>query len=171
MGASLDDIARLRKLYNDILWTHKIQEKQADIYSERGYRWRVASIICVAVTGSGLLTGLFSGLYAFQVVSVFLAAASLFVTVYREAMDYEAKSFDCVRAAAEFLSLRDKAEEIACGAKLDAGRISGPIEGLSQLTALYEALCHVAPRTTDEAVARAEKAKANGEFSELELNG
>jgi len=161
---------RLKKLYNDILWTHKIQEKQADIYSEKASKWKAASIACVALTGSGLLTGLLSSIYVIQVISVFIAAISLFVTVYREAMDYESKSHACAISATEFLALRSRAEKIACdavGDKCDKG-LKGELQ---QLTDLYEALCRTAPRTNDEAVKRAEGAKADGEFSEMEMDG
>lgn len=167
----MGDTARLKKLYDDILWTHKTQEKQADIYSEKASRWKIASIACVALTGSGLLTGILSSFYIVQVISVFIAATSLFVTVYREAMDYESKSHACAIAATEFLALRSRAEEVACDAdsgECDTARFKGELQ---QLTDLYGTLCRTAPRTSDEAVKRAEKARDDGEFSEMEMDG
>ena len=167
----MGDIARLEKIYNDILWTHKIQEKQADIYCERATRWKVASIAFVTLTGSGLLTGVLSSIYAVQVASVFIAAVSLFVTIYREAMNYESKAYDCARAAMGFLSLRGRAEEAISKARIAPDNTEAIAEEMRQIANQYEALCQVAPRTSDEAVKRAEKAKSEGEFSEMELDG
>ena len=38
------------ELYDNIVWTHKIHEKQADIYSTNGKRLQIVSIACIAIT-------------------------------------------------------------------------------------------------------------------------
>ena len=47
--------AEIEQLMGKVAWTHKIQEKQADIYRENGNNAELWKIVLSAVTSSGIL--------------------------------------------------------------------------------------------------------------------
>ena len=53
----LEDVAR--NLFANVVWTHKIQEKQAEIYEHR-FKWlSVINIIFAALTSAGIVSTIF----------------------------------------------------------------------------------------------------------------
>lgn len=152
---------RVKALYDNVLWTHKILEKQADIYITRGIIVKAISIGFVALTSSGVLGAFLTDAAEAKTFSLVVAAIALFVTIFREAQSYEEKSFTCAEAASSFLALRD--EVAKCKLAIDGGADYDCT--LDHHEREYARLCNSAPRTSNLAKKLAEKAMEDGEFS------
>ncbi len=158
---------RARKLYGDVSWTHKIQAKQCDLYETRDTRLKILSIVLVALTSSGIFSGLFLDSRFVDVASAVLAFASLFVTIDREARGYEAKRSACEQATNNFLPLRTRAERLYLKLCCPSEELDADERELDLLQEKYALLCSIMPQTSAKATALAEKAKASGEMKIL----
>lgn len=52
----LDEV---RQNFASVVWTHKVQEKQADIYAKHYKRLETANIIAAALTSCGIVSVIF----------------------------------------------------------------------------------------------------------------
>lgn len=55
---ALEDV--VRNHYKNVVWTHKIQEKQAEIYEKRNRVWNTVNIIAAALTSAGIVSTVFT---------------------------------------------------------------------------------------------------------------
>ena len=46
----------VRQTYMRVVWSHKIQEKQADILTDRYNRFEFIRVICISLTSVGLIS-------------------------------------------------------------------------------------------------------------------
>ena len=146
----------VEKLYDDIVWTHKIHEKQADIYSTNGRRLQKASIACIAITAVLAGVGIGVSCVWLNIAATIFAVVATFVSIYREAKPYDVLVCDHSSYAKDYLALREELTSILTKAPLDK-------EAVNCIRCKYIHLCDHAPRTTDKAEAAAETAIENGE--------
>ncbi len=62
-------LSNIRKLYNNVVWTHKIQEKESDILHKKQVIFNVLSIILLSLTSSGILSTIFINEIALKIIS------------------------------------------------------------------------------------------------------
>ena len=69
----------IRQQFASVVWTHKIQEKQADIYAERYSMLETANIIVAALTSCGVVGLIFQGEESLwlKIVTAFFSFATL----------------------------------------------------------------------------------------------
>lgn len=146
----------IEKLFDDIVWTHKIHEKQADIYSTNGRRLQKASIACIAITAVLAGVGIGVSCVWLNIAATILAVVATFVSIYREAKPYDVLVCDHSSYAKDYLALREELTSILTKSTLDK-------EAIDCVRCKYIQLCDHAPRTTDKAEAAAETAIENGE--------
>lgn len=141
----------IEKLYNDIIWTHKIHEEQADIYSTNGNRLQIASITCIAITA--VLAGISIGIDCIwlNILATVLALIAAFVAIYREAKPYDVLVCNHSSYAKDYLRLREDLVSILTKKHIDE-------DAIDCIRCRYVQLCEHAPRATDKAVKEAEKA-------------
>lgn len=150
------------ELYDNIVWTHKIHEKQADIYFTSGRRLQKVSIACIAITAVLAGVGIGVSCVWLNIAATIFAVVATFVSIYREAKPYDVLVCDHSSYAKDYLALREELTSILTKASLDK-------EAIDCVRCKYIQLCNHAPRTTDKAETAAEKAIKNGEgkmFSE-----
>ena len=109
----------IEKLYNDIVWTHKIHEEQADIYSINGNRLQIASIACIAITA--VLSGISIGVdfIWLNISATALALIAAFVAIYREAKPFDVLVCDHSSYAKDYLRLREDLTSILTKKRID----------------------------------------------------
>lgn len=69
----------VRDMFARAVWSHKIQEKQADIYQKQHKWMETVSIICASLTSVGILSTIFTDQLWIKIVSAVLSFATVFV--------------------------------------------------------------------------------------------
>lgn len=163
----------VRDMYVRAVWSHKVQEKQADIYQQRYKLMETISIICASLTSVGILSTIFADKLWIKIVSAVLSFVTTFIAAYFKSFDLNALSKAHKDAANNLLIVRN---EITC--LLTSIRINE--HPVSELEGKYMALMDKAnevyknaPNTTDKAVELAKKAleiTGDNDFSEKEID-
>lgn len=163
--------------YVKVVWTHKIQECQADIYLEKSKRTQTFLRILSALTTTGTIAALINGLntWIVAVITAFVAAASLYLTLSNGDSHTEYKVADCKRFAAIMHNLRNQYESLMTDIKAELLTDKEIVERRTLLEKLEnDVYSSPLPATTAKAVKRASKSlkvskDSTTEEKELEL--
>jgi hypothetical protein len=74
--------AQIRELFGRVVWTHKTQEKCADILNSRSHLIKVAQIVLSALTTSGILITVLGKSENVGIGSALISTALLILTTY-----------------------------------------------------------------------------------------
>ncbi len=150
----LDEV---RQNFAGVVWTHKIQEKQADIYATEYKYFELANIFCAGLTSCGVIAIFFCDGYITKVITTLISFASFFLSTYLKTFDTKNMEHQHRVAANEFIIVRNQLLHVI--AELHMG-----VE-LKQVTSEYQKIINSlnqlyldAPSTTDKAVEKASKA-------------
>ncbi len=149
--------ARLDEVVNGVVWTHKIHEKQADIYEFAGKILSLISTITVAMSGSGAVASIVVDGYVLKCVVAALSAASLFCSLWAKTFCFEERARKQRAAAKRFLEIRECAKGLSLRISMQRLDMDSALEEIDVLVERYLAACAEAPSTTRFAVRRAEK--------------
>lgn len=97
-----------------MVWTHKIQEKQADIYLMRYNFLEFLRILLVALTSSGIFAVVFINNFYLKLVTAIVSAISLFITTYFKSYDLKNLQKQHKKSALEWLELRENIMTVLC---------------------------------------------------------
>lgn len=163
----------IRHSFSGVVWTHKIQEKQADIYGERASYLELCRIIANGITSVGLITTIFINQNTAKIITVLISFASVIASSLLKNFDLLQLVSLNKKAASELVVLRDKYLFLLMEVKIDSAGIDYLLEKYSKLeTEKYE-LYKVMPQTTDKAVDLAREAlniKKDNQFTVEETN-
>ena len=166
----------VRQNFASVVWTHKVQEKQADIYVEYYAKLQTMNIIAASITSCGIVSTIFAG-DAFQlvlkIVTATLSFFTLCITAYFKSFDLQTLGKQNKEAANQFLVIRNELLQIIGDIHIQKESLQD-IEGrysdiIRRLNELYVS----APSTTDKAVKRATQAlniKQEYTYSEEEID-
>ena len=166
----------VRQNFASVVWTHKVQEKQADIYVEYYAKLQTMNIIAASITSCGIVSTIFAG-DAFQlvlkIVTATLSFFTLCITAYFKSFDLQTLGKQNKEAANQFLVIRNELLQIIGDIHIQKENLQD-IEGrysdiIRRLNELYVS----APSTTDKAVKRATQAlniKQEYTYSEEEID-
>lgn len=87
----------VRNTFGGVIWSHKIQEKQADIYSSQYKYMETAKIVAASLTSVGIVSLLFTGQVWIKVLSAIISFVSVFISAFFKSFDLQA----LIRTAAE----------------------------------------------------------------------
>lgn len=166
--------AEIEQLMGKVAWTHKIQEKQADIYRENGDNAEIWKIVLSAVTSSGILAVAFGvDSIWFKIITAIIALLSTGVNLYLKKYDFVTLEREHKACAVEWLGLRE--DYIALIAEIRADIISDEelITRRNELLEKYKEIVKKSPNTTGKAYLKASEAlKINLDdlISEEEIN-
>lgn len=149
---------RVEEILDGAIWTHKIHEKQADWYFSIGRTLSTISTILLAATGSGAMVAIVSDASWLKILTAFMSAISLFISLWNRAFDFERRAKDQRAAAKAFLEIRENGRELVfdiSAERLGDREILDAVHGFSSD---YVRVCKAAPPTTDHAVRRASSA-------------
>lgn len=155
--------SRVEDCLVSITWTHKIHEKQADIYNRQGSIVTFLSCIVTALTGSGALGMLAIQDHWLRWVTAGLAFASLFLFIYVAAFDFSGKAHAHRQAAKRFFALREEARSLLASFAINEPSVITAWSAFNILSEKYILACALAPQTTDAAVDAADDALKKGE--------
>lgn len=158
-------LEEVRQNYASVVWTHKIQEKQADIYAKRYRILETINILVAAATSCGIITTIFIDGIVAKIITAVLSFGTLAITAYFKSFDVKSMEQQHRQAANKFIVIRNRLLHII--AELHT---KGDIDEISQeYTSIVNELNDIyvgAPSTTDAAVKLAEQAlKTKDEYT------
>jgi len=153
--------SRMRHLAANIIWTHKVHEKQADIYSGK-YRYITNwDIVLTAISGCGVFSSVFFDCYIMKISSFIFIAVTLYVTIFSKITDYSRLSAEQVYSASDFLEIREAAFNVLAKIHFKEYSTAQACDDINYILSEYSRTCRSAPRTMPAAVACAERALKN----------
>lgn len=158
----LDEV---RQNFASVVWTHKIQEKQADIYAEQYKLLETINILLAAATSCGIITTIFVDGIVAKVITACLSFGTLAITAYFKSFDLKSMEERHRTAANKFIVIRNRLLHLIAELHMKSD--------LASLNAEYKAIMHDlaslyvdAPSTTDKAVEAASEAlRIKNEYS------
>lgn len=102
-----------------MVWTHKIQEKQADIYLEQYNHLEFMRILLSALTSSGIFAVIFVDKFWLKLITAIVSAISLFISTYFKTYDLKLLQKEHKKSALLFLELREELVSVLCDIKMN----------------------------------------------------
>lgn len=162
MTDNLENYNELQKLvhnsYESAKWTHKINEKQAELLSTVNNRVTITEIIFIAFTFGGIAAWL-SNMEkpCIKIASLLLSSLSFAITLVGKFYNLDNKTHEYKRYAEKFLEQRNIFELFEFKVKTQQASIKELTSEYEKLQDNYSALCKDAPLTGKKALKRAEK--------------
>lgn len=151
--------AETEQLLGKSAWTHKIQEKQADIYHSYRIWIECIRIIVSACTASGILIILFDEqTFIFKLITAIIALINTGINLYFKNFNFQSLERIHKENAVKWLGLRE--DYIALISEMRAGVLSDEevIDRKRILLERYKLISKETPITTNGAYKRAKKA-------------
>ncbi len=167
----LEDV--VRDSYASVVWSHKIQEKQADIYAEKFKKMENVNIGAASLTSVGIVALIFTDPLWVKLVSALISFATGYITAYFKSFDLR-KSITSHKAAAnKLIAVRDQYKVLLAEIKLKVDSVEILLARYKELVEKTDAIYLEAPTTTDKAVVKASKAlkiKKDNTFTDEEID-
>lgn len=163
----------VRNSYGSIVWSHKIQEKQSDIYAEKFKKMEIVNIFAASLTSVGVIAMIFTDPLWLKLISALISLATVFITAYYKAFDLQKLMVSHKATANKLIAVRDKYKVLLIKIKLKSDPIDQLILQYNELVKEVDTIYLDAPSTTDKAVKRASEAlkvTQDNTFSEEEID-
>lgn len=167
----LEDI--VRDSYASVVWSHKIQEKQADIYVEKFKKMETVNIVAASLTSVGIVALIFTDPLWLKLVSAIISFTTVYITAYFKSFDLQKFITSHKAAANKLIAVRDKYKVLLTEIKLKVDSVENLLARYKELVEKTDAIYLEAPTTTDEAVGKASKAlkiKKDNTFTDAEID-
>ncbi len=157
----------IRQQVASVVWTHKIQEKQADIYAERYSGLETANIIVAALTSCGVVGLIFQADESLwlKIVTAIFSFATLAISAYYKSFDPSAKSKENKDAANKLIGIRNELLSLIADCNIQERTVNEIKERFDEVNLKLNQLYLELPSTSDKAVDRATTALKNKEYS------
>jgi hypothetical protein len=158
--------AVVRQLFASVVWSHKIQCKQADIYKNRYNTLNVVNIIASAITTAGILSVIFADPMWLKVASVIFSFATTAINAFLKTFDLSSLEKEHMKTANALWDIRERLLilliQIGVGEKAYDDLLAEYQSVQQDLKNIYDN----SPTTLDKAVAMARKAlKDDGDYT------
>ena len=163
----------VRQTYMRVVWSHKIQEKQADILTDRYSCFEFIRVICISLTSFGLIALLFCDVFTVKLLSTLVSFISTVIAVLFKSFNVQENIRKHKQSANELLKIRDQLHLLLVKIQLD---VDSKAELLQEYESLLKNLWEIyddAPNTSDKAVKNASKAlkkNKDNEFTDQEID-
>ena len=167
----LEDV--VRDSYASVVWSHKIQEKQADIYAEKFKKMETVNIEAASLTSVGIVALIFTDSLWLKLVSALISFATVYITAYFKSFDLQKFITSHKAAANKLIAVRDQYKVLLTEIKLKVDSVENLLARYKELVEKTDAIYLEAPTTTDEAVDKASKAlkiKKDNTFTDAEID-
>ena len=162
----LDEV---RQNYASVVWTHKIQEKQADIYHRQYAKLETANILAASATSCGLVSTIFCDNIWAKIIAAILSFITIAITAYFKSFDLKEMEKQNKEYANKFLIIRNRLLHIICDLHMKQRNVAEINTEYSSIIDELNKLYVAAPLTTQKAVDKATEAlKANKEYTYIE---
>ena len=163
----------VRRSYASVVWSHKIQEKQCDIYT-RQYRFlETVNIIAASTTSVGILSLIFTNQFWIKIISAILSFVTIFVSAYFKSFDLHQMTLSNKTTANKLLCIRDQLYLIILKIHMECDSANDLLIQYEKILKELDKIYQSAPNTTDKAVKLARKAlnvSKDNTFTEDEIN-
>ena len=167
----LEDV--VRDSYASVVWSHKIQEKQADIYAEKFKKMETVNIGAASLTSVGIVALIFTDSLWLKLVSALISFDTVYITAYFKSFDLQKFITSHKAAANKVIAVRDQYKVLLTEIKLKVDSVENLLARYKELVEKTDAIYLEAPTTTDEAVDKASKAlkiKKDNTFTDAEID-
>ena len=163
----------VRDSYGGVVWTHKIQEKQADIYAEKFKKMETVNIIAASLTSAGIIAIIFTDPLWLKLISAIVSFATVYITAYYKSFDLQKLVASHKATANKMIAVRDKYKVLLTEIKLQSDSVENLLIKYNELVKETDGIYLEAPTTTDKAVERAREAlkvKKDNTFTDEEID-
>ena len=170
----MDDIKQsVRHTLGQVLWTHKIHEKQADIYLERFHCLKILEIIFSVAASAGIITTIFNDSYSIKIMAAVVSVIATCLAAYFSTFDLVKMADVHRKTAAEIIVARERLILLLLKIKTQKISENEAINEYEEIERLITRVYSSAPSTTEAAVKRARKAMGihgDNEITNEEIN-
>ncbi len=163
----------VRNTYGGVVWSHKIQEKQADIYTNRYRRMETAKIWAASLTSAGIVSLVFTDALWVKLVSALISFVSIFVSAFFKSFDLKTMTTAHKKSAADTLAIRDELITLILQIRMKKESPDVLFSKYEELTSRLHKIYAEAPAATDKAVEKARVAlnvQKDNTFSDEEID-
>lgn len=162
----LDEV---RQNFASAVWTHKIQEKQADIYGEIYSKLENINILVASLTSCGIVSTIFCDSLIAKIIAAILSFVTLSITTYFKSFDPKNKEKQCKHTANRLVVVRNDLLHIITEIHMKSRSVDEINHDYIQILNRLHEIYIEAPSTTKEAVERAAEAlKIDNEYTYTE---
>lgn len=156
----------VRQTFASVVWTHKIQEKQADIYNERYELIETSNIVIVSVTACGIISLVFTDQLWIKIGASLLSLLTIAISVYDKTFNLRDLGAQHKIAANKLISVRNELLQIIADIHIHKDSVDTINSRYQELVVRLNKIYSEIPTTTSKAVERASDAlKKNDEFT------
>lgn len=164
----------VRDTLGSVVWSHKIQEKQADIYAVHFKVMETAKILSASLTSVGIVSLIFTDQLWIKLVSALISFVSVFVSALFKSFDLQTIVGQHKAAANNLLAVRDDLKLLILQIKLQKNNPETLSERYEEIVHQLDKIYADAPNTTDKAVELARIAlniTKDNTFTDEEIDG
>ena len=165
--------AQIRECYGRVVWSHKTQEKCADIILKRNNFLKWMQIVLSTLTTTGLVVTIFGDVVWVKITSAIVSAVLLLLNTYLKSKDLGAIVQQHTNAAADIWNVRESYLSMLTDLKMDDVSIENIRKKSDKLQEGLASIYKGSPRTISKAYKEAKNAlKLNEEmtFSDEEID-
>lgn len=148
----------VRQQYASVVWTHKIQEKQADIYAQKYRLFETVNIVSAAFTACGIVGCIFKEEMVLKIITAVFSFITIFIAAYNKSFDLKVLAGNNKIAANQFVVIRNEMLQIISDLHMMKKEPEVINEDFVKLMKRLNKLFVDAPSTTVKAVNRASEA-------------
>ena len=159
----LDEV---RQNYASVVWAHKVQEKQSDIYLNR-YKWiEIINILAGSLTSCGIITTIFIDTLIMKIITAVLSFITIFIAAYYKSFDLKELQKNHKSAANHFIVERNNLLHVISDLHLMKKSPCEIQQVYEEIMDRVNELYVNAPATSNEALTKAEKSlRVNKEYT------
>ncbi len=168
---ALEDV--VRSTFYGVAWSHKIQEKQSDIYAKKYKRMETMNILAASLTSVGIVAIIFTDPLWLKLISAFLSFATVYITAYYKSFDLQKLTGAHKSTANRLLTMRNQYIILLAKIKMQSQTVEELLQQYEDLMKQTDAIYLEAPTTSDEAVelaSNALKIKKDNTFTDEEID-
>lgn len=163
----------VRNAFAGVVWSHKTQEKQADMLASR-YRWmQTANLIASAITSAGIIAIIKQECLVLDILAAFFSFVSIFLTAYITTFDLQNLITAHKAVASKLIAVRDNYKALILEIKLEKTSVDELMVKFNELRRQTDEIYSSAPNTTRRALKMANvalKIDEDNTFSDEEID-
>lgn len=165
--------AQIRQLFAGVVWTHKIQEKQADIYKDKSTIIEIAKLVAATLTTSGILTSLVVDEKLITILTAIVSFVTILLNEIDKACNYKELQIKHKNTAVDLLEVREEWICVLTDIKTDRVTESEVVERRDKIIAkqmeIYKQAADASSKAVDKA-SEALKARKDNTFEDDEID-
>lgn len=165
--------SQIRECFGRVAWSHKTQEKCADILNRRNNRIKISQIVLSAITTTGIMVSVFGDQKWVGIITALISTILLALNTYLKNYDLGQIAQKHVDCASNLWNIRETYLSLLTDIKANAITIAEIIQKRDELQSELHNIYQGAPRSISGAYDEASKAlKSNEEltFSDEEID-